>query len=315
MQAVPEVSVIMPCYNAEKYLEQALASLMEYNEIETEVIVVDDGSTDRSRDIAKGFPFVRLITQANLGACKARNVGLANANGQYVKFLDADDLIEIHSLALQVKFMRTTDEKNIVYSDVIYFDDISFSEISRTNALEPHFDQVKQLLKENMQTSRPLHRKSNLLKIGGFDERFLRAQEYNLHLRLAMAGYKFTYLPCVIARIREHDLPSRITNMAQSDGFVENGELRSRVYFDLIHKYYNGEVPVHIRRHFTENASFSALLYMSKGDISQAKRAVLYAMKFQPSWIDWFLSFSITLRKIFYLKSKSLIGHIFANKN
>lgn len=92
------VSVIMPVYNAEKYIRQCLDSFLAYDEIKSEVICVDDGSTDGTIDILREYekndPRVSVITQKNAGAGAARNNGMQYASGEYLLFLDSDDFFE-----------------------------------------------------------------------------------------------------------------------------------------------------------------------------------------------------------------------------
>ncbi|NLJ08024.1 MAG: glycosyltransferase [Sphingobacteriales bacterium] len=93
------VSVIIPCYNAEKYLEEALQSVFHQYSKPLEIILIDDGSSDRSLDIAKKYTTkVRLLRQEHKGAAAARNLGIRHAAGDYLAFLDADDIWEKHHL-------------------------------------------------------------------------------------------------------------------------------------------------------------------------------------------------------------------------
>ncbi len=104
------VTVVIPCWNAAAWLERAIRSVLAQTLDEIEVIVVDDGSTDGSVDVALAFePRIRLLTGPNRGACAARNRGLVLANGAYVMFLDADDYIEPHSLASWLGEARQAD--------------------------------------------------------------------------------------------------------------------------------------------------------------------------------------------------------------
>ena len=100
----PKVSVIMPVYNAEKYLEKSAASIMEQTLDELELILVDDGSLDGSGKIcdmiAEKNPRVRVIHQNNAGVSCARNAGLAAAQGEYIGFVDADDMISKHMFSV-----------------------------------------------------------------------------------------------------------------------------------------------------------------------------------------------------------------------
>lgn len=104
----PKVSVLIPCYNAEKYVGETLESVFRQTWPEIEVIVVDDGSTDGSvaaiRDLSR--PNLRLIQQANRGAAAARNAACSHASGDFVQYLDADDLIEPEKIARQVERLQ-----------------------------------------------------------------------------------------------------------------------------------------------------------------------------------------------------------------
>ncbi len=97
----PPVSVIIPCYNGRRFLSQAIDSVLVQTIVPAEIIVVDDGSTDDSAEVAESYgPPVRVIRQANQGESAARNVGIAAARGDYLLFLDADDLLESQSLEI-----------------------------------------------------------------------------------------------------------------------------------------------------------------------------------------------------------------------
>ena len=97
----PLVSVVMPVYNVEEYLEQAIESLLNQSMKHIEIIAVDDGSTDRSLDILKRYESldkrVKVFSQKNQYAGVARNLGLSKAKGEYVIFLDSDDFFENNS--------------------------------------------------------------------------------------------------------------------------------------------------------------------------------------------------------------------------
>lgn len=94
----PLVSVIVPVYNVEQYVERAIESLLKQTYEHIEIIVVDDGSTDRSLDVcqacAERDSRVRIVCQPNLGVSAARNTGLANVTGEFIGFVDADDYVE-----------------------------------------------------------------------------------------------------------------------------------------------------------------------------------------------------------------------------
>lgn len=106
--ATPLVSIIIPVYNAEFFLSAAINSVLEQSWLNKEIIVIDDGSTDNSLQILSTFsrPEIRVFTQKNQGAGAARNRGLREAKGDYVQFLDADDLLSPDKIELQVNALR-----------------------------------------------------------------------------------------------------------------------------------------------------------------------------------------------------------------
>ena len=102
----PTVSVVIPVYNGDRYLAEAITSVLDQTYKNFELIVVDDGSTDGSAEIAKSYKQAVLYTfQPNGGLSKARNTGLALARGKYIAFLDHDDLWLPHKLARQVTYL------------------------------------------------------------------------------------------------------------------------------------------------------------------------------------------------------------------
>lgn len=98
-------SVIVPVYNSERYLEDTLQSIFNQDYQPIEVIVVDDGSTDSSAKIAKSFKNIQYIYQANQGPSAARNTGITISQGEFIAFLDADDMWTPDKLSLQISYL------------------------------------------------------------------------------------------------------------------------------------------------------------------------------------------------------------------
>ncbi|HTA96329.1 MAG TPA: glycosyltransferase family A protein [Solirubrobacteraceae bacterium] len=111
--SVPLVSVIVPAYQAEAYLEEALDSALRQDHDAVELIVVDDGSTDRTAEIAAAAP-VQLVCRKQGGPAAARNSGLAAATGEFITILDADDLWPSDRLSLQLAYLAAHPEQGIV---------------------------------------------------------------------------------------------------------------------------------------------------------------------------------------------------------
>src|SRR5437667_12630279 len=103
----PLVSVVIPCYNGERYLAEAIESVLAQRYEPLEIIVVDDGSTDRSAEVARHFgDAVQYVCQPHAGAAAARNRGVGLATGDLIAFLDADDVWTEGRLARQVQVLE-----------------------------------------------------------------------------------------------------------------------------------------------------------------------------------------------------------------
>lgn len=197
------MTVVVPCYNAEAFVGEAVESALGQTYRNVEVIVIDDGSTDESLGVIKSFGArVRKVSTPNRGACVARNLGVELAEGEFVQFLDADDLLlpdkierqvrhakEIGSCALSICFGRTDIGNR--YLDWQY---------GRVYPRER--DPVDFALSGVLPTTAPLHSRSNLLSIGGFDSVLPCAQEFDLHLRLVCSGIRLSQIPEMLFIVR-----------------------------------------------------------------------------------------------------------------
>ena len=121
----PLVSVLVPAYNAERHVGEAVTSALRQTHPNVEVVVVDDGSADRTLDVLRPFETqgVRVIVQDNAGACEARNRALAEARGDYVQYLDADDLLSPDKIERQVSLLERSPAGCVSVSGITYFKD------------------------------------------------------------------------------------------------------------------------------------------------------------------------------------------------
>lgn len=213
----PLVSVITPCFNAETYIEETLQSVFSQSYKAVEILVVDDGSTDNTVKLVKAYsPRVKLIESDHHGGSVARNKGLNAAGGEYIQFLDSDDLLLKDKLRKQVSILE---ELNL---DMVLCG-AQLMDATGTNfqSLEPDWDGrvispfpensdlFSYFLKTPFQTSLPLHRKSALEKVGGFREGLSRGQEADLHLRLAATQLRTALIKRSLVYLRQH--PRQLT--------------------------------------------------------------------------------------------------------
>jgi glycosyltransferase involved in cell wall biosynthesis len=124
---MPRISVVIPTYNRAEYLPQAIDSVLEQTVSDVEIIVVDDGSTDDTRDRVQAYgDRVSYVHTTNGGSAHARNVGMRAARGQYLTFLDSDDLYYPYTLELQSRVLDRHPEIAMLYTEMSGFDDNGF---------------------------------------------------------------------------------------------------------------------------------------------------------------------------------------------
>src|SRR5919106_1193025 len=114
----PLISILIPAYNAEEWVRDALRSALAQKWRNKEIIVVDDGSRDNTLSIARGFesPSVKVVTQSNQGAAAARNKAFSLAQGEYIQWLDADDLLSADKIERQMEVAQACGNKRILLS-------------------------------------------------------------------------------------------------------------------------------------------------------------------------------------------------------
>jgi glycosyltransferase involved in cell wall biosynthesis len=195
------VSIIIPCYNAARYVGEAIESALVQTYDNKEVIVIDDGSTDGSLEVIRSFgDQIQWETGPNRGGSAARNRGMELARGELIQFLDADDLLHPDKIARQIPL--TSGAKREV---CICFGDVRPPEQFLARAyrrLHDTDDSVIFVIRGVMQTSAPLHIRSELEAISGFDEKLSCSQERDLHLRLVCRGVRFVQLREILFTVR-----------------------------------------------------------------------------------------------------------------
>jgi glycosyltransferase involved in cell wall biosynthesis len=193
------VSVVVPAYNCERYLPEALESILVQTYRPIEIIVVDDGSTDGSRDSAERFvPPVRYWRQPHRGAAAARNRGVDLATGDFLAFLDADDLWAEDKLTLQITAFHTHPELDMVFGHVQQF--IS-PELEGAGKVAARYSSEKL---PGYAPSAALIRRDAFLKVGPLERRWGVGEFMDWYLRAIDQGLKGLMLPDVLVRRRLH---------------------------------------------------------------------------------------------------------------
>lgn len=204
----PLVSVVIPLFNCEAFVGEALRSVLNQTYKNFEIIVVNDGSTDASAAAVRPFrEKIVYIDQKNGGSASARNAGIQKARGELVAFLDADDVWLPHRLEAHVPHFSSDPELGLVHSDRVLFDSKTGEEFPEDDFMHLKARDgfiLKELFEYNfICTQSVMMRRSCFETVGSFDPAFRAAQDYDLWLRVC-EKYKARYVPEVVTRYRIH---------------------------------------------------------------------------------------------------------------
>ena len=203
----PSVSVVIPSHNRERYIAAAVGSVIRQTFPHWELVVVDDGSTDRTCDIVEsiGDPRIRIVRLGtNGGIAAARNVGLEEARGDYIAWLDSDDVAKPHRLATQVHFLRSRPDVALVGSCAhkICSEGRRLPGI-RVPPLRHEDIRCRQLLTSAFQQSAIMGR-AEILKAYPYDARFDVCEDIDVCVRIA-ANHRLSNIAEVLVERRMHD--------------------------------------------------------------------------------------------------------------
>lgn len=248
----PLISVVVPVFNNEAYVERALESVFEQGYENLEIIAIDDGSTDRTAEIlAKFSQCIKVIRQSNAGSAVARNVGLREATGVFVAFLDADDWFLPEKFHRQAEILQANPRLGAVHSGW----KIADSEGTTIKDVQPwtfapRLDLHTWLTRKPIKLGAMLFRRDWLSKVNGFDPELRQSQDVDLMLRLSLAGCLFGWLKDFTLCYRHHQASTIRSNSLDQ---VKYGTM-------VLDKFYaNPKVPLTIKRRERSVRYYSSL--------------------------------------------------------
>jgi glycosyltransferase involved in cell wall biosynthesis len=184
----------MPAYNAEAFIRESIESILAQDWTPVEIVVVDDGSTDRTAEIVRGFESVRYLHQENAGPSAARNTAINESNGEFVAVLDSDDVMPSNRLTLQATYLLEHPEVGAV--------------LGRQEWLNPPTwfarDSVYGDL-DGIPLPSAMFRRSVLDQLGGYDTTFVYGEDTDLLIRMRELGIDYHVLPDVVLVRRFHE--------------------------------------------------------------------------------------------------------------
>jgi glycosyltransferase involved in cell wall biosynthesis len=211
---MPKVSVVIPAYNAMTYLPETVESVLEQSFTNFEVLIINDGSLDHIVQWASGLvdPRVKLISQENQGLSAARNTGIAQAQGEYIAFLDADDLWAPTKLEKQVRCLEDNPAAGLVHTWMVLVDERGKS-TGRVMTSNAEGDVWKQVVVQNLiACPSVMVRRCCFETVGVFDRNLRSVEDWDMWIRIA-SRYPFAAIKEPLAYYRQ--LPSSMSKNRQ----------------------------------------------------------------------------------------------------
>jgi glycosyltransferase involved in cell wall biosynthesis len=312
--SAPKVSIIIPAYNAARYIRTSLRSVLEQTNKDFEVIVVDDGSTDDTKAAVLALPgAIHYIYQSNQGVSAARNTGIVAAKGELICFLDADDSWTPDKLRAQVEFLDKNPKIGLVFSDEEEFDEEGvhcssllamsrfYSEIVSGSIIDRAFQKL--LLENFIPTSTVMVRRHCFDITGLFDVDLKAAEDRDMWSRIA-AAFPIVCLPKVLGRKRV------VLSSLSHD--VEN-TLRSRIrVWSKARRLFPDLAPIR-----TVNALLAptyvqlGFVLLHKDNTREARKAGLMSFRLSRDPAELFLATSLV---IFSLTGRAFADSVFRIK-
>jgi glycosyltransferase involved in cell wall biosynthesis len=209
---IPNISIIIPCYNAERFLAETLESVLSQTFTDYEIILIDDGSTDNTAEVIKSFGIkVKAEFGLNRGASAARNRGTELAQGKYIQYLDADDLLKPDALEKKVNALELSGAE-VAYSDWQRLEEKENGQFVPGDIITRKIEDVHPNPQIALFTdfwappAALLYHRRIVNAIGSWNESLPIIQDARFLLDAALVGGKFVYVPGVGANYRVHNI-------------------------------------------------------------------------------------------------------------
>jgi glycosyltransferase involved in cell wall biosynthesis len=189
IQQMPLISVLIPTYNCGQFIKQAIDNVFAQQYENLEIIVVDDGSTDNTKEIIKNYPSIKYFYQQNSGISAARNLCLEHASGEYIAWLDADDYWLQGKLHAQVKYFREHSDCQIVFTK---YENFFENEAVKSNPMAVREFELAKNAKHYLPSA--LIKREIFDNFGNFNTELVTAEDVDLLYRLKSGGIALNHL-------------------------------------------------------------------------------------------------------------------------
>jgi len=222
-------SIIIPTFNTAHYLPDAIDSVLKSTMSEYEIIIIDDESTDNTKEIVipylEKYSSIKYIYQKNKGLAGARNTGIENSSREYLVFLDSDDIILPDKLQIQSAYLDSHPEIDVCYSK-----SINFIENDIQNTFPAEFPVFEGDVLQNLWFGNFLHvnsvmvRREKVNAVGNFNPTYRELEDWDLWLRMALSGSRFAHIPETLSMVRV-----RKTSMTVNQAKMDNAMVKALV--------------------------------------------------------------------------------------
>ena len=286
----PLISVVIPVYNAEKYIAETINSILSQTHTNLEIVAVDDGSKDSSVELLKTFgEKVRVIEQSNSGPAAARNRGVQEARGEWIAFIDSDDIWLPEKLEKQLAY--TAPKYQWSYTDCVFMGGVNDGRRDSEFSVKHEGQILKHLVERNfIGTSSILIRRDLYLDEGGFDEKLKSIEDWEFWVRIAARE--------AVGFINEAFVKYRIHPSSSSRG------TRSTLpnHIQVIERIFAKDGPAKDFRHLLNTSKATSYgicteIAEEEGDYSFALRCAFNAARHQPANIRRWVRFAKAIVK------------------
>ncbi|RMH41371.1 MAG: glycosyltransferase [Gammaproteobacteria bacterium] len=302
----PLVSIVIPAYNAGDFLREAIDSVLNQTYPDIELIVLDDGSTDQTRDVLSSYPKGSFFWEShpNMGQAATLNKGWAMAKGEVLGYLSADDALLPDAVAESVQMLLDHPEIVFTYPDYLLFDS-SGRDIRKVAAPEYSY---RDMLVRMVVAPGPgaLFRRSAYEKAGGWDSRLHQMPDFDFWLRLGLVG-NGKRIPKVLAKFRVHE---------GSQSYAASSIEKSEECVRLIRNFFErDDLPEDLRKYEQESLAYAHMismrLHFRSGRVVEAWSHVKAALECSPKAFFSLWGFKLFLNALRfrlrrYLRSISL---------
>ena len=288
------LSVVIPCFNAARYIGSAIDSVLDQRWPDLEIVVVDDGSTDGSAELVDAeYPQVRLVRQANAGVAEARNRGIRESSGDWIAFLDADDLWLPGKLSAQAARLQDDSAARMTYAAWQVWQsespapDSATREMLLAGAGDPArwsgpsgWIYPELLLDCAVWTSTVVMQRSLLHEIGAFDAKLRVGEDYDLWLRASrVTPILRVDRPCALYRTHA----ASITHAAPRENYRSIVVSRAIARWGYAHERAGTASRARVRRALANSWSDFAASSLNAGELARARHGALMSLRTDPT--------------------------------